>query len=221
MQDPLFKHSIEKTEPNGSFRYTLSVYPYSCDDFANPRHEPECLLGIFVFFHKRYSIGDVNLREYFSPSKYFKQEGIEFKDTFFLPVYMYDHGGITISTSPFSCRWDSGKVGFIYTTKERIRNLCGIHYEYTEESIKEDLNAEIKLYNEFIMGNVYCLKRKVEKKCNECNHWHSVDDEDYYGPFISSDENNGMIDSIKGIDSPDIEKEFIAKLKEQFLTCKK
>lgn len=31
-----------------------------------------------------------------------------------LPVYMHDHSGITFSTSPFSCSWDSGQVGVIY-----------------------------------------------------------------------------------------------------------
>lgn len=30
-----------------------------------------------------------------------------------LPIYMYDHSGITISTSPFSCGWDSGQAGVI------------------------------------------------------------------------------------------------------------
>ena len=31
----------------------------------------------------------------------------------FLPLYGYMHGGITISLRPFSCRWDSGQIGWI------------------------------------------------------------------------------------------------------------
>ena len=31
-----------------------------------------------------------------------------------LLLYMYEHGGITISSSPYGCPWDSGTVGFIY-----------------------------------------------------------------------------------------------------------
>jgi len=34
------------------------------------------------------------------------------------PVYAYIHGGITVSTTPFSCRWDSGVLGFIRTTSK-------------------------------------------------------------------------------------------------------
>lgn len=33
-----------------------------------------------------------------------------------LPLYLYDHGGITINTTGFHCPWDSGQVGWIHTT---------------------------------------------------------------------------------------------------------
>jgi hypothetical protein len=36
-------------------------------------------------------------------------------------VYAYMHGGITISTTPFTCRWDSGKLGWAVITKEALR----------------------------------------------------------------------------------------------------
>lgn len=35
-----------------------------------------------------------------------------------MPVYAYVHSGATISTSPFSCPWDSGQSGFVYMTRE-------------------------------------------------------------------------------------------------------
>ena len=31
-----------------------------------------------------------------------------------LPLYLYDHSGLTMSTNDFGDRWDSGCVGFIY-----------------------------------------------------------------------------------------------------------
>ena len=40
-----------------------------------------------------------------------------------LPLYMYEHGGITISTTPFSCSWDSGTVGFAYSKKDIDTNV--------------------------------------------------------------------------------------------------
>ena len=71
-----------------------------------------------------------------------------------LPVYLYDHSGIRISTSPFSCPWDSGQVGVIYCTKKKAVYEFGkkrfttkvreaaIKYMTSEiESIEEELNA--------------------------------------------------------------------------------
>jgi hypothetical protein len=40
-------------------------------------------------------------------------------------LYLYDHGGITISTGPFSCPRDSGQVGFIYASHKQIRDHFG------------------------------------------------------------------------------------------------
>ena len=38
-----------------------------------------------------------------------------------LPVYMYEHGGVTISASPFGCRFDSGQIGVIYISAETAK----------------------------------------------------------------------------------------------------
>lgn len=56
-----------------------------------------------------------------------------------LPLYLYDHSGITMSTSPFSCRWDSGQVGWIYS-------------DYLSEN---ELKREVELYDNFLTGEVY------------------------------------------------------------------
>ena len=42
-----------------------------------------------------------------------------------LPLYLYDHGGITMRTSSFSDPWDSGQVGWIYASKQEFRNEMG------------------------------------------------------------------------------------------------
>lgn len=59
-----------------------------------------------------------------------------------LPLYLYDHGGITIKTNPFSCPWDSGQVGWIYAIKETFRTETS----YTEgELFSKDLHREPKI----------------------------------------------------------------------------
>ncbi len=42
-----------------------------------------------------------------------------------LPLYLYDHGGITMRTNPFSCPWDSGQVGWIYAPKKTFIDETG------------------------------------------------------------------------------------------------
>lgn len=63
-----------------------------------------------------------------------------------LPVYMYDHGGITINTTGFSCPWDSEQIGFIYAFKKDFKQ---------GEDIKAYLEGVIKEVNYYIEGNVY------------------------------------------------------------------
>jgi hypothetical protein len=76
---------------------------------------------------------------------------------FILPLYLYDHSGITMSTGGFSCSWDSGQVGFIYVSKERAREEYGFK-RLTKERVQkvyEYLNSEVKTYAAYLEGDVY------------------------------------------------------------------
>lgn len=75
----------------------------------------------------------------------------------FLPVYLYDHGGITISTSPFSCPWDSGQVGIIYATSEDIQKEFGITPDSIERA-KKLLESEILEFDQYLRGECYCYE---------------------------------------------------------------
>ena len=81
-------------------------------------------LGTMVCFHKRYNLGD---KTDYRSSDYdswdeLKQGIIENEgEVVILPLFLYDHSGITISTTPFSCNWDSGQVGFIFVSKHKIK----------------------------------------------------------------------------------------------------
>ena len=92
------------------------------------------------------------------------------------PINLYDHSGITVSTSnayPYNDRWDSGCVGFIYVTKDRVFKEC---MDITEENWKECANkyleGEMETYDQYVRGNVYWfrLTKKVTKqdKCPHC-----------------------------------------------------
>ena len=72
-----------------------------------------------------------------------------------MPLYLYDHSGITISTGPFSCPWDSGQVGWIYADADKIKEEYG---EVTPETLKKTANvleSEVKDYDYYLTGQCY------------------------------------------------------------------
>lgn len=135
------------------------------EEAENPR-EFYSSSSTFVAKHRRYKLGD---REPLSsPLSIEYAERCANEELVVLPVYMYDHSGITLSTSPFSCPWDSGMVGFIYA---KIEAGC------TREEIAQRLIGEIKTYNDYSEGNVFGFIREKKKVCETCGHieWEDVD----------------------------------------------
>lgn len=74
-----------------------------------------------------------------------------------LPLYLYDHSGITMRTSPFSCPWDSERVGFIYITKEKARKEYGwkLITKSRREKLIEYLVGEVDTYDTYLTGQMY------------------------------------------------------------------
>ena len=64
------------------------------------------------------------------------------KNYVILPVYMYDHSGVTINTGGFSCGWDSGQVGWIYCEKKKLLEETGYKkYELFDGDTKRKLKV--------------------------------------------------------------------------------
>ena len=125
--------------------YTLKVeqdeYPEDPRDWDN--------VCTMVCFHSRYSLGDKH--NYDDGDEFFnyilceicgmEEEDIEELSTrekyklakesdkvYFKDLNLYDHSGLTISTSsgyPYNDRWDAGCVGWIYVSKEQAMNNYG------------------------------------------------------------------------------------------------
>lgn len=86
--------------------------------------------------------------------KHFKDVGV------IMPVHKYQHSGVSYSTSygyPYNCRWDSGTVGFIFATKQDIRENWGIkrvtekYIEYTQKILSD----EIDTFSQWANGDVF------------------------------------------------------------------
>ena len=92
-----------------------------------------------------------------------------------LPLYLYDHSGITMSTSAFSCRWDSGEVGFIYVSRKKV--LKDYNWKLLtakrRKQIEGYLRNEVEVYDSYLTGDVHGFT--VEVHDNESGEWEHED----------------------------------------------
>jgi hypothetical protein len=118
------------------------------------------------------------------------QEHIKSKDVVSLPLYLYDHSGITISTTPFSCHWDSGQVGYIHATKDEIRKEYGAK-KITKKTLEKVYNlfrAQIRTFDNYLTGQVYGFNIYKE---NDEERSDSLDS--CWGFFGSDHEESGLL----------------------------
>jgi hypothetical protein len=70
-----------------------------------------------------------------------------------LPVWMYNHSGVNLRAgedNPFHDRWDSGQVGFVYSTGELLAE-----WGLADESVFFMENHEVEQYSNFLNGDVF------------------------------------------------------------------
>lgn len=89
---------------------------------------------------------------------------IEKDEVIGLPVYAYVRGAIALSTSPFSCQWDSGQIGVIYVSKEKVKEMysCKRITKKRRARILEILAGEIETLSEYANGQVFNVEVKGE-----------------------------------------------------------
>lgn len=116
------------------------------DDFSYSPREDDCL-GTLIALHDSYDISD--------HSDWTKKQ-IEVwsnrKDILCLPVYMYEHSQVALSTMPFSCKWDSGQVGIIFVSHKDIIEQYG---ELNLELATEVLKGEVEEYSQYLNGESF------------------------------------------------------------------
>lgn len=72
-----------------------------------------------------------------------------------LPIYAYVHGVIALSTTPFSCSWDSRKAGCIVMTRAKIISEYGDDSEASREKARSLMRAEVQAWADYHEGNVW------------------------------------------------------------------
>ena len=132
-------------------------------------------LGTMACWHRRYNLGDEQPEE--SPTDFVASLP---KGTVVLPLYLYDHSGITMRTTAFSCPWDSGQVGLIYATPERIRKEYGCKRitKATIEKVNKRLVGEVETYDQFLTGDVwyYSVEDEEGKVLDSCGGFYGEQD---------------------------------------------
>lgn len=142
-------------------------------------------VGTIAYKHSRYKLGEeeisdpidwlcsklgIDEAEDYSDEYLQKLEKLMQEKFIILPLFLYDHSGITISTEPFGCRWDSSKVGYIYVSKQEIvenyrdrwmhednkERLDKYHKGLDLFGIAENmLKQEVETFDQYLRGEVF------------------------------------------------------------------
>lgn len=121
-------------------------------DPINPR-EGETNLSIMACWHQRHRLGDS--QPALDPDSWLERMQEEYPDLIKLPLYLYSHSGLHLQTMPFTgmnAAWDSGQVGWVFTTRQRCAEL-GVPWD--PDKVRAQLLAEVFEYDQFLSGDVY------------------------------------------------------------------
>ena len=113
-----------------------------------------------------------------------------------LPLYLYDHSGITMNCCGFSDRWDSGQVGWIYTDKNTVLGIGADIERNWKETAYEWMEGEVKEYDMYLQNEVYGIitgEYDGEGNPEDDNSW--TDEESCWG-FYSSKWGDDLIEEI-------------------------
>lgn len=107
-----------------------------------------------------------------------------------VPLYLYDHSGITMSTGPFSCPWDSGRVGYIYISIKDVKKTWSWQHmtKSKVQNVIQHLVSEVKIYDDYLRGDVFGFEILDEDgdAIDTC-----------YGYYGTDFENNGLLAEVR------------------------
>lgn len=138
--------------------YHIDIY---YDDDARSPREMYDNLGTLYTAHHRYR-PEKEFDNHFNIGEVFEGRIGNFRKSFLkeyvaLPVYLYDHSGITVSTAPFSCPWDSCFLGIIAVSLDKVRKEHGWKHITAKrrEQIEKYLQGEIETLDSYYAGEVF------------------------------------------------------------------
>ena len=147
---------------------TVEILPYEGDiENLNPRHD-DCFC-VIVADHPKYEIGDTE-HGYRPENGYTWGPGSlqevhddivrTHKDCLIKPLYLMDHGMIGVSLRHYGDKWDSGQVGWVFVSRQMIRDNWGIKRVTKEYLAKAEalMASEVEEYGRWLEGSVYIFR---------------------------------------------------------------
>lgn len=128
----------------------LTISLYHDEDCSSPRENNN--LGTIIAWHRRYSLSDDDAPKHLEPEDFDPKAY-----AVCLPVFMYEHSGVALSTGDFGDKWDSGQVGWIYVTRDKMLREMQANYA-TKQVIAKTINilkCEIDEYGKYVNGECY------------------------------------------------------------------
>lgn len=164
-------------------------------------------LGVMVCFHRRYNLGD---KHDYKPDNYGSRDEMmkdiiaREKPAVILPLWLYDHSGITMSVGenpgyPFTDRWDAGQVGYIFARREDVLKEYGKKRVSPQlrKLVETVLRGEVETYDNYLTGNVYGYRVVKEGQCSECGHEEEEEFDACWGFYGEGWEESGILEAVK------------------------
>lgn len=147
------------TQSADGISFTVAVDEHPVD----PR-ECDQATSTMLCWCKRHILGDVQASREFDISQYAGWDELEqavrkkYKPVVLEPLYLMDHGDVTIRTKPFHCPWDSGQIGFILVTFAQVTKYAGRrlrHASDKEHYAQRSIKNAVDNYNRYLSGEQY------------------------------------------------------------------
>ncbi len=167
--------------------HIINIFPDDCAE--SPRTWDN--IAEFHCCHRRYSLGDKGFNYHSGSDCITAAKEVRKCGDIVLPLYLYDHSGITISLSPFSCPWDSGQVGFVIIRRQKMLSEFGAKkfFSLLKKRAHDIAEAEVQTYDQFLRGEIYGYQ--IDKDGDSC--W------GFYGQEGCMEEAKSIVDSMEEV----------------------
>lgn len=149
-------------------------------DAESPREAYENLTTLF-YWHRRITLGDEQIEPMSAKDLVRMLKGRGEKVLAILPLFAYEHGGVTMSagTSGFTCRWDSGQVGWGVVLESNAVKMGCVGETYNRAFFQEAIKSEVKVFDDYLTGQVYGYMVKGRDGATLESCWGFYGDLDY------------------------------------------